>query len=365
MRSHRANGNKNARTTSQKRVSSQRSAPTRRRPTQSGSRLNETFVVRAILVIAIVILLVFAFTQCTKTESVTDQNNNPSASTQDQKDNTISVNSDNNVTNLSQDDTSLAPDRTALLRILEEEEVDKLITLTKTNEDALWIAAHPEEFAFEGPEVQYKILKLAADEEEALKYVREFPDKFPTENETTDLNLALSMKSPSQAVPDTRIPHLYQWDRRWAQTVYCSTTFGLTGCGPTALAMVYQGLTGDSSLDPYDLGVMAQNAGYMLQFDGTTDGFFTQTATQIGLNYETPLPTVENITNALANGKCIIANFAPGYFTKYGHFVVLTGLDNNGNIIMNDPYSVVRSSKTWDPELIANETRKMFVYSAG
>ena len=39
-------------------------------------------------------------------------------------------------------------------------------------------------------------------------------------------------------------------------------------------------------------------------------------------------------------------------------------LDDDGNVIVNDPYSVVRSSKTWSAEDIASEALVMFSYRA-
>ncbi len=251
----------------------------------------------------------------------------------------------------------------ALVTLLGEEETAKLLAQAKTNPDALWIAAHPDAYAFEGIEVQYKILKLAADEPEAISYVREFPAKYPTIEAVTDKDLAMDVASPVSSVPNTSVPHLYQWDRRWAYTIYSSASFGLTGCGPTSLAMVYQGLNRTVDRTPYDMAVLAEERGYMSEFNGTDGTFFFEIASELGLNCWDAYPDATNIRDELKQGHVIIANLGPGYFTTNGHFFVLAGLTDDGQVIVNDPYSVVRSSQTWDPEFIANETMAMYVYS--
>lgn len=251
----------------------------------------------------------------------------------------------------------------ALVSLLGEEEAAKLIAQAKTNPDALWIAAHPDEYAFDGIEIQYKILKLAADEPASIPYVREFPAKYPANDALDDKSLAMDVASPSDSVPTTSIPHLYQWDRRWAYTIYSSATFGLTGCGPTSLAMIYQGLNRTVDKTPHDIAIMAEENGFMSEFNGTDSAFFTEMAEPLGLSCWESYPDTDNIKEELAAGHVIIANLGPGYFTTNGHFFVLAGLDADGKVIVNDPYSVVRSSQTWDADFIAAETMAMFVYA--
>lgn len=251
----------------------------------------------------------------------------------------------------------------ALVSLLGEEETAKLISQVKTNPEALWIAAHPDEYAFDGIEVQYKILKLAADEPAAISYVRQFPAKYPMNDASTDKELAMSTDSPSSNVPSTNVPHLYQWDRRWAYTVYSSATFGLTGCGPTSLAMVYQGLNRTDDKTPHDMAVMAEERGYMSEYNGTDSAFLTDTAGELGMNCWEIYPDGDNIRDELSNGHVIIANLGAGYFTTNGHFFVLAGLTDDGQVIINDPYSVERSSQTWDADFIAGESIAMWSYS--
>ena len=251
----------------------------------------------------------------------------------------------------------------ALATLLGDESAAKLLAKAKTNVDALWIAAHPAEFALDGVEVQYKILKLAADEPESLVYVRNFPNVYPMEKVDMDKSLGISSDSPSANVDDTDIPHFYQWDRRWGYTTYSGAAFGLTGCGPTSMAMVYQGLTGKTDKSPYDMGKLADENGYMSEYEGTVGTFFTEMAEELGLDCEELWPDSETLRNALEHHQVVIINLAPGYFTTTGHYLVATGLTSKGEVIINDPYSVERSGQTWDPDLLTTQAYVMYGYS--
>lgn len=324
----------------------------------------------AVLGVIIVLALVFGVLvpSCSRSDDTTTQ---PSASSQSANQGLVhaigkkkaekqaEVETANQVGSLETSDTHVQ----ALVTLLGEEETAKLIAQAKTNPDALWIAAHPDAYAFDGIEIQYKILKLAADEPAAIPYVREFPAKYPAADAVADKDLAMDVASPSSAVPTTSIPHLYQWDRRWAYTIFSSASFGLTGCGPTSLAMVYQGLNRTVDRTPHDMAVLAEERGYMSEFNGTDSSFFIDMAPELGLSCWDAYPDEATIRDELKQGHVIVANLGPGFFTTNGHFFVLAGLDGDDQVIVNDPYSVARSSQTWDIDFIASETMAMFVFA--
>lgn len=257
----------------------------------------------------------------------------------------------------SQQDPDTAIDTKALRAILTEDQTELLVERAKSSTDAYWIATHPEAYASDGIEVQYKILKLAAEEPAATTYVRNWPDDYPTYEQDTTRKDAIRSKATGNA----KVPMLYQWDPRWAYTVYSSTTFGLTGCCPTTFAMVYQGVTGKTDMTPYDMGMLAQNGGYMATFEGTDANFLINEAPGLGMSVTQLVPTSTAIIEALNAGKVIIANVGPGDFTTDGHFIVVTGTEN-GKLIVNDPYSSIRSEKLWDPEEIIIQTKLFLAY---
>lgn len=243
-------------------------------------------------------------------------------------------------------------DEAALSALLGEEVAGQLVEAAAEDEDVAWIAAHPEAYAADGEAVQAKLLKLAAVEPAAREFVRGFPGAYPADAaQPYDGSIS-------------GVPCLYQWDPRWGYTVYCSTTFALTGCCPTSLSMVAMALLGDASLTPYEMGKRAQDGGYMDTFNGTSASFLVDEASQLGLSCVQQTASAENLTSALAAGSLVICNMGPGDFTTTGHYIVATGLASDGSVQVNDPYSQVRSEKTWSAQTIAQQAGALYVYAA-
>ncbi len=182
-------------------------------------------------------------------------------------------------------------DEAKLKAVLGDDLAAQLVQAASASDDAAWIAAHPDAYAMDGDAVQYKLLKLAAVEPEAVPFVRTFPDAYPAES-------ALGTDDPASG----EVPRLYQWDQRWGSTVYSSTTFALTGCCPTSLSMVYQGLTGKGDLSPYDMGKRASDGGFETAFDGTDSSFLVSEAASLGLSCEALSVDAGSVRAALEGG---------------------------------------------------------------
>lgn len=242
-------------------------------------------------------------------------------------------------------------DEDELKAVLGDELAAQLVQAAETSDDVAWIAAHPDAYAGDGEAVQQKLLKLAAVEPEAVSFVRTFPDAYPAES-------ALGTDDPASG----EVPRLYQWDSRWGSTVYSSTAFALTGCCPTSLSMVYQGLTGKGDLSPYDMGKRASDGGYETAFDGTDATFLVNEAASLGLSCEALAADADSVRSALEGGAVLICNVGPGDFTDNGHFFVITGIDDEGNLAINDPYSAERSNRAWDVDTVLGQTIGLWAY---
>lgn len=158
------------------------------------------------------------------------------------------------------------------------------------------------------------------------------------------------------------IPLLMQWDKRWGYASYGNSILALTGCGPTALAMVITGLTKDNSITPYKVAKFAEDNGYFVNSSGTSWSLMTKGALPFGIHSkEIPLDK-SVIYNSLINNHPIICSMGPGDFTKTGHFIVLTRIIN-GKIKVNDPNSKERSSKLWDYEVLAKQIKNLWEFS--
>ena len=159
------------------------------------------------------------------------------------------------------------------------------------------------------------------------------------------------------------IPLFLQWDERWGYDKYGSNFIAIDGCGPTSLAMVAVGLTGNTNINPKVVSDFAYDRGYYVEGIGSKWSLMTDGVSNFGLKgKEIPL-SKEVIISTLKKGEPIIATMGPGTFTTQGHYIVLTGVDKDGNIIVNDPDSKEKSNKTWDIDIFMKETKDLWKFS--
>ncbi len=159
------------------------------------------------------------------------------------------------------------------------------------------------------------------------------------------------------------IPLFLQWDQRWGYRKYGGDFIAVTGCGPTCLSMVQCGLSGKTKWNPYRVAKMAEDNGFYVEGSGSSWDLMNSGAGIIGLVYNKVSFERESILNWLSSGNPIICSMGPGDFTTTGHFIVLSGTDGNGNVIVNDPNSIANSSKTWDIDKIMSQMRNLWGYS--
>lgn len=209
-------------------------------------------------------------------------------------------------------------------------------------------------YAASGEAEQAKLLKLAAEEPLALDYLANLPARYPE-----------SSAAPyDDSVTKGEIPRLYQWDERWGYTSYCGLSFGSAGCCPTALSMVYMGLTGNTDKTPYDMGVLATKGGYAFDGQGTVGDFLVDVAPDLGLECARVNVSAQTLEKYLRAGFAVVCNVGPGDFTTSGHFIVACGVADDGGVIINDPFSETKSMKTWDASTLAGQSIALYAFRA-
>ncbi|MDU5947755.1 C39 family peptidase [Paenibacillus macerans] len=150
-----------------------------------------------------------------------------------------------------------------------------------------------------------------------------------------------------------------QLDSRWADKPYGPRdTIGVVGCGPTSLAIVVSTLT-DKAVDPVAMSKWAYDNGYLAEGTGSYHSLIPDGARHFGLKVDgVTVKEQQKIIDALASGKLVIAIMGKGHFTSSGHFIVLRGVTDDGQILVADPASKKRSEKAWDFSIILKEARK-------
>lgn len=207
-----------------------------------------------------------------------------------------------------------------------------------------------------GAEYQTQLLELAAEEPPARPFVAQVLDAYPTP--------ASGGLDASDLPEGTVVPRLYQWDVRWGFMDYSSGPLGLTGCCPTSLSMVYTGLTGRTDRSPADMAQLAIDRGFVSESEGTFAEFLPAVAPELGLSCAELRITARSITDALSQGQLLICNVGKGDFTDAGHFLVITGIAEDGTVWINDPYSSANSSVSWDPQRLADQAIGLYAFRA-
>ena len=152
-------------------------------------------------------------------------------------------------------------------------------------------------------------------------------------------------------------PYYLQWDNRWAYDQLYPTNIGISGCGPTSLAMIISRLTGNLV---YPNEIAKKASSYMN--DGGMDWvFIDQITKEYGLKTTDINLDKEKMIEALKEGPLLIS-VNKGYFTLFGHILVIDSY-KDGKFIINDPNSVKNSIIEWDYEDIYDQILKIWSFS--
>jgi len=157
--------------------------------------------------------------------------------------------------------------------------------------------------------------------------------------------------------------HYLQYDPAWGGIMFSNhgdpnQTIASSGCGATTMAMVAATFI-DSGIDPPTIAQFVLDNGYRTYNDGVDWGFFAFAAEYYHLPFKNTGSTDE-VIEALQNGALVVASMGPGYFTSYGHYILLWGLDGVGNILVNDPNSVVRTQASYG--LFREQAANYFIF---
>ncbi len=202
-------------------------------------------------------------------------------------------------------------------------------------------------------EIPEALLEFAEKYPEAEDFVNNYP-------QLKDKEFTINLK---REVKKSDIPLFIQWDKRWGYKIYGSTCMGVTGCGPTCISMVVCGLTKTTDWNPYEVAKFSEEQGYYVWGTGTSWSLMTEGARLLGLQAEVGEISAAYIQEHLSSSTPMIASMYPGDFTYTGHFIVLTGIDEEGNVTVNDPNSPQNSAKTWPLETLLPQIRSLWVYS--
>lgn len=169
--------------------------------------------------------------------------------------------------------------------------------------------------------------------------------------------------TPAHAWRKGEVPFLYQIDPQWSEEPYAGGNIHENGCGPTCLSMVYISLTGKTDLDPAAMARFSEQNGFTV--DGMTAwALMTDGAAMLGLRSSELSASADAVRAELEAGRPVICSVRPGDFTTTGHFIVLAGLTDDGQVMVRDPNSAANGDHPWNLDRILGQCANLWAFSA-
>lgn len=157
----------------------------------------------------------------------------------------------------------------------------------------------------------------------------------------------------------------------WAGMRFGGKNIGSSGCSVTSLAMVISylksGANSDGWVYPSDVVKMIAQKN-----DGNYNKFYVAPAGQsheimgaVASYYGLKCSSIssQSIVSSVASGKPVIMSCKPGEFTSSGHFIVITGIDADGYLYVNDPAHPVKSYKKYSAAYLASQGKGWWSFS--
>lgn len=193
-----------------------------------------------------------------------------------------------------------------------------------------------------------ELVKMAINDEGLLDFVLAYPDNSGSTGTTEALSESLET-----------IPDLKTYDSRWCYTTYADGIFAETGSAPTAIAEVFSYVAEDPSITPLVVAQWAEIYGYDTEpIRETDDSIFGGAALTWGVNMTPVSAYPATISSSIDSGGNVILALDQNGTTK---FVVVTGKDDNGNWIIQNPSSS-SAAYTVDPQSIKDTIVKAYSF---
>lgn len=151
-----------------------------------------------------------------------------------------------------------------------------------------------------------------------------------------------------------------QYDPKWKDYRYGSSTIGPSGCGPTAVAMVVATLV-DSKVTPKETADYGTAQNY-LGPSGSSWAFFEEGVKNWGLNSTNIGKDYAAARSALQSGGLVIAaGQGPMPFTDQGHIIVIRGIDEKGDFLVGDSQETSQQNKAYSQSSLSGTLKNMWV----
>lgn len=157
------------------------------------------------------------------------------------------------------------------------------------------------------------------------------------------------------------VAYFNQTEEPWASVSFSTTTIKKSGCGPTSMAMVISTLTGQN-VTPSALAQYTEAYGLYVPGKGTSHILPSMAAKNWGLSTERVRDTqLKKVAQRLQQGALAVVICGEYTITGSGsgHYIVLTGVTEEGYFTIADPASRERSGRLYSPDTIRAYARDL------
>lgn len=180
-----------------------------------------------------------------------------------------------------------------------------------------------------------------------IKFAEEAFDRFG--ERSTDTTTGDDQLCASDPVETGKFIVYNQYDPRWRDKPYGSTTIAEGGCGPSAMAMIVTALLG-KRVEPPEVASYAASQGMYIPGVGSSWAIAGVVAKHYGLKATQIGPSASKINAVLgAGGYIVTSGSGPLPFTTGGHYIVIRGIDPDGNWLIGDSGHRATNNRSWSP----------------
>lgn len=192
--------------------------------------------------------------------------------------------------------------------------------------------------------------------------IKKYPELKEMEESYEHRNLDPESIDISQDLKKYVFPSFIQWDKRWAFLEYNGSFMAQEGNIPTAMSSIYTKLTGDTSLNPYEMGRFFEKRKWTINNMGTSWNAIEKGSLELGLEYKVISSSKLDIDNSLSTNKILLASVGRGDFTKDSGLVIIYA-KQDGKYKISDPLSKINSNKLWSYEKLQEQIIHLWAFS--
>ncbi len=204
--------------------------------------------------------------------------------------------------------------------------------------------------------VDYFHEALSVNENNALDFLYSYPQH---------MNDNLTMSYTDEELNSENVPALYMSDNRWRYEKIGGYYIEQAGCMTVSLTMAYLYLTGKDDVNPRKIADIALEVNALGAFGGVDMNGVADICGKLGLN-----AVVYDCSDGVSSTKISHLDIAAmkeiinndhvllvGTMgeTFGGHAIVITRIEDDGTMYLNDPASPEKTQKAWNFEELENE----------